>query len=321
MSIEHTHSTHPHDHLQFDDEYKVLFAEIAELTGEIASDLVSILGRANDPNSGMYVRRANVMPESAEGRFRRAQQMAAMLNSGMLPDIEWEMARSGELDRPDDANMEALLANAINGFSGRRTGGPRGSNPFSITGAPTHTQSYSGNTAPVTSPSLSDITPAPGTGSGRVTYQLGGTRRLPIQDRLMRILNAGAQAANVDVVIYSGGQPSSGSGRTGSHRHDNGYAADVHLYNGDGRRLSTSNSADLPVITRFVQAIRSAGATGVGAGSRVPGTTYMGNVGIHVDIAYGQPGVSPARYWGGPSMSANQAPIWLAQIMAPVSNA
>jgi hypothetical protein len=137
----------------------------------------------------------------------------------------------------------------------------------------------------------------------------------------MNILNAGAQAANVDVEIYSGGQPSAGSGRMGSPRHDNGFAADVHLKNGDGRILSLENTADLEIIARFVQAVRAAGATGVGAGSRIPGTSYMGNRGIHVDIAYGQPGVLPARYWGGPDRSPDQAPVWLAQVMAPVSNA
>lgn len=140
----------------------------------------------------------------------------------------------------------------------------------------------------------------------------GRTRNKPIQPSLMGILRAGANAACVDVVIYSGGQdpPGPGARRTGSRRHDNGWGSDVWIYY-KGKQLSSSSSADLPRIQKFIQACKGAGATGIGMGNG-----YMGNVGIHVDNARGQPGVGAGSYWGGSAMSSAGAPGWLRSIMA-----
>ena len=94
----------------------------------------------------------------------------------------------------------------------------------------------------------------------------GQTRNLPISDRLRSVLLAAADAADVDVVrVTSGGQPASGSHRTGSHRHDNGNAADLELIVGS-RTLDFTNSSDLPIVERFVSAAASFGANGIGAG-------------------------------------------------------
>ena len=101
----------------------------------------------------------------------------------------------------------------------------------------------------------------------------------------MGVLEAGAKAAKVIVKINSGGQVRKADGgkngvdRTGSNRHDNGWAADVALYN-NGKILSSARESDLPIMITFMQACKDAGATAIGQGNN-----YMGNTGIHVDIA------------------------------------
>jgi hypothetical protein len=157
------------------------------------------------------------------------------------------------------------------------------------------------------------IGPTTGRETGSVTY-VGGfrskTRNKPIQERLLNILDTAAKAAGLRVVITSGGQDPPPGRRTGSRRHDNGYAVDVQLYNG-GTLLYTSNSSHLNMIISFCNAAKQAGATAIGAGNG-----YMGNRVIHVDIAAGQPGVSNARFWGGAAMNAAGTPQWLRTIMA-----
>ena len=161
--------------------------------------------------------------------------------------------------------------------------------------------------------------PNTGQGSGAVSYVSGfnaKTRNQPIQGQLSSILSSAAAAAGVDVVITSGGQTD--TRRTGSHRHDDGFAADVQLFSREeGRRspLTTNNPQDLAMIQNFISAARDAGATAVGAGNG-----YMGNNTLHVDIADGnslQPGMRGygARYWGTPDASSAGAPTWLRDIM------
>ena len=141
-------------------------------------------------------------------------------------------------------------------------------------------------------------------------------RNQPIVDSLYSILQQGARAACVDVVIYSGGQDPPGPkarrrGRT--RRHDNGYGADVWIYY-EGRRLSSVRQADLPRIIKFIQTVKSAGATGIGMGNG-----YMDNVGIHVDNAWASGvRVVPAgfTYWGGKQESWRTAPAWLRDTVA-----
>ena len=135
-----------------------------------------------------------------------------------------------------------------------------------------------------------------GNGTVRMRNQ-NATRNKPIQPRLTQILQAGANAADVDVIVFSGGQDTKGEGtrRTGSTRHDRGRAADVWLYYG-GQQLRTNRSD--PRVEAFIAGCVRAGAIGMGAG---PG--YMGNVGIHVDIA-------SAATWGAGGSGSN-TPSWV----------
>jgi len=95
----------------------------------------------------------------------------------------------------------------------------------------------------------------------------------------MGILQSASAATGLRVVIFSGGQDPKGRGsrRTGSTRHDNGNAADVYLYDKEGKQLNTRG--DDPRVVNFVAACKRAGARGLGAH---PG--YMGGTGLHVDI-------------------------------------
>jgi len=136
----------------------------------------------------------------------------------------------------------------------------------------------------------------------------GATRRLKVVPALERILLSAANATNLHVVIFSGGQDHT-TGTVGSNRHDHGYAADVWLYEGrGGRRISMTR--DTTIAAQFAQAAKSAGALSIGAGAG-----YMDGVGMHVDISPGATiPVSSARYWGTGSRAAG-APSWLRTIM------
>ena len=145
------------------------------------------------------------------------------------------------------------------------------------------------------------------TTSGSVTYQnAAATRRLTLVSALEQILVSAANATGLDVVIFSGGQNST-TGTVGSHRHDDGYAADIWLYK-DGKRLSMVNN--VAEASDFAAAAKAAGAISIGAGSG-----YMASVGMHVDIAPGNTvALASAKYWGASGRSAN-APSWLRGIM------
>ena len=176
---------------------------------------------------------------------------------------------------------------------------------------PRKDQSSSAVTSTVTPPanvnSATDNVPITTT-AGSVTYQnAAATRRLTLTSALEQILVSAANATGLDVVIFSGGQDST-TGTVGSHRHDDGYAADIWLYK-DGNRLSmVNNVADA---SAFASAAKAAGALSIGAGSG-----YMGGVGMHVDISPGNTvALASAKYWGSGGRSAN-APSWLRGIMA-----
>lgn len=141
------------------------------------------------------------------------------------------------------------------------------------------------------------------TGQGTVQQIQSGIRRLPIATDLEAVLSSASGVAGVDVVVTSGGQPSTGSNRTGSTRHDHGNAADISLMQ-DGRELDYNNPADLPLIQQFVRSAVEAGATGIGAG---PG--YMGK---KLHIGFGERGArgGPIITWGKGGKSSN-APQWL----------
>lgn len=148
--------------------------------------------------------------------------------------------------------------------------------------------------------------------SGTVTQSQSGIRSEALGGDLMQVLTTAAQMANVDVTVFSGGQPSAAEPgeRTGSTRHDHGNAADINLYQ-DGRLLSFTKADDRDTIASFVSAAVAAGATGIGAG-----LGYMGASGLHV--GFGPNGVQggPVTVWGAGGRTVN-APSWLSAAVAP----
>lgn len=128
----------------------------------------------------------------------------------------------------------------------------------------------------------------------------GATRNQPLVPELVGAMGfLGDMGITMDVV--SGGQDGKGEGdrRTGSTRHDHGNAADVDFYM-NGRRLTTENPDDIPILTEIVRRAKANGLTGFGEGA-----DYMGAGRLH--IGYGNPSV-----WGAGGRSAN-APEWLQQ--------
>lgn len=130
--------------------------------------------------------------------------------------------------------------------------------------------------------------------------QLATIRKLPLQPQLVALLEGAAEAAGVDqVLIYSGGQARLGTGgpRTGSTRHDLGYAADLRLLQG-GREASFATAEGRALFGAFARECARRGATGIGAGAN-----YMGPQSMHV--GYGAKAV-----WGAGG-KAIHAPQWL----------
>jgi hypothetical protein len=158
----------------------------------------------------------------------------------------------------------------------------------------------------------SSVAISPGLGGGTVKYgNANATRKGKLTPRLEGILNQAAKKTGLDVVIHSGGQPSSGTGRTGTHRHDNGFAGDIWLYK-NGKQLGTGTNASADVIA-FAQAAKDAGATGIGAGDG-----YMRGNSMHVDISRGNSvGDEAGTHWGRDNSSDN-SPQWLRNIMGDV---
>lgn len=124
--------------------------------------------------------------------------------------------------------------------------------------------------------------------AGRVTQSQSGIRSMPVNDKLLGVLQKAAAEAGVAVNITSGAQPNFPQGpRTGSTRHDIGVgAADLDLMQ-NGRVLNDNNPEDVKIKKKFVEAAAAAGATGIGAGEG-----YMGPTKIHV--GFGNPAT-----WGG----------------------
>lgn len=122
------------------------------------------------------------------------------------------------------------------------------------------------------------------------------TRSLPLDPRLVKAFGF-LPEMGLQMDVFSGGQPSEGPNRTGSHRHDNGGAADV-FFSRDGHRLDWSNPQDLPIFEQIVSRAKANGVTGFGAGEG-----YMRPGSMHV--GFGAPAV-----WGAGGSGAN-APEWL----------
>ena len=141
-----------------------------------------------------------------------------------------------------------------------------------------------------------------------VVYELGPKkiRNQPIQPKLLKILEQASADTGYKIVVFSGGQDAKGQGtrRTGSTRHDNGYAADIRVFD-NGTRLSSEVTAHHDRLAKFAKLLKSLGMESFGSG---PG--YM-NGDHHVDIAFsaGQAkGGTPT--WGAGTRFAN-TPGWL----------
>ena len=147
-------------------------------------------------------------------------------------------------------------------------------------------------------------------GPANVTYELAGkTRNQPIQRKLAKILEEASAQTGYKIVVFSGGQDVKGQGtrRTGSTRHDRGYAADIRVYD-NGTRLSSEVSAHHEKLANFARLLKGLGMESFGSG---PG--YMsGN--HHVDIAISA-GQGQATTWGVGGRSAN-TPSWLRKAFA-----
>lgn len=135
---------------------------------------------------------------------------------------------------------------------------------------------------------------------------VGKTRDKPIGQKLIRVLEAAADAAGIDTVfVTSGSQPGTHGRSTGSTRHNNGRAADLQLIK-DGVTLSFSDRDGGPVVEAFVTAAAANGANGIGAG-----VGYMGPMTLH--IGFGTTAQDHTKLvWGARGRSAN-APAWLRQ--------
>jgi hypothetical protein len=148
-------------------------------------------------------------------------------------------------------------------------------------------------------------TGAGGAGAGGAIVQLQldpaehKTRNQPISQKLHDILEYAGRKTGIDVQVNSGGQPSSGPGHIGSHRHDFGGAADLYMIDATTRRvLNSDRPADQDRMAQFMQASVVAGATGIGHASG-----YMGPKSTH--IGGGDPAV-----WGAGKTRAG-APGWV----------
>ena len=321
-----------HVHIDYDLAHKACLAEIASLFEDIQADLRIITDRGDTRAKGIYTRQADTVVPNPANIAAAAAQYVNLQDSGMLDMINAEVGNPTNLGNTSAANYNAIRNSntSAGGFRGgssatAQSAGYGGSASTAIVGEDGTT--YYEGTVP-----LDQVTTASGTGEGNVTYAMAGSRTLPIQSELMNILRTAAQAAGVNVAITSGGQvPASeggvnGRNRTGSNRHDKGYAADVRLTDGNGTRLYTNDPAQLAIMLKFAEECRNAGATGIGMGNG-----YMSNGNVHVDIAWkGQQagvisGILSNRYWGGGasaglSTSTANAPQYLASLMSPRDN-
>tara|TARA_R110000824_G_scaffold235379_2_gene424181 strand:- start:2081 stop:3307 length:1227 start_codon:yes stop_codon:yes gene_type:complete len=162
-------------------------------------------------------------------------------------------------------------------------------------GSPPVSQDYPGNSE--NEPyKVEDVPPLPPgeRGTGEVIESTSGKiRNKPINGNLKNLFSKAGAEANVTVVVTSGGQPSSGSNRTGSHRHDHGMAADFMIKdNVSGKYVPISNSSKW---SQFAQAFKRAATAGGYTTSGGAGQGYMGSKTAHFDIAAGRnPGVRQA---------------------------
>lgn len=153
--------------------------------------------------------------------------------------------------------------------------------------------------------------------AGRVTYVKGykyKVRNKPIQGELRSIMEKVAAEGDYKFIITSGGQDPAtkrNARRTGSKRHDFGYAADVIVKNKNGRKIGAAGtSRDISELKECIRLLLKNGIGAVGADD-----DYMdGN--IHIDIAYKGPYKLSKTCWGakGKSYRRIHAPAWLIDV-------
>ena len=159
------------------------------------------------------------------------------------------------------------------------------------------------------------------TGKGDVKYAFNNKsiRNKNIQPQLMAILEEASAKHRFKIRITSGGQnPNSAygvpGGRTGTSRHDYGWAADLQVYDANGSRVNFAQDTLPNDVLAFVKTLAALGITGMGAGP-----DYMaGN--LHVDIAWGRNSVESYRYWGKPRKKGGRPANWLAGVMRYYNN-
>ena len=122
----------------------------------------------------------------------------------------------------------------------------------------------------------------------------GVQRRLPLQSEVRAYLESAGRETGLRADVYSGGQEkpfrNPRTGKWTSHRHDQGGAADLKLWDPVNRRyLDSSNPEDAARMEAYTAAAVKYGATGVGHG---PG--YMGTGSLHI-------GGGAKTSWGGAS--------------------
>jgi hypothetical protein len=128
-----------------------------------------------------------------------------------------------------------------------------------------------------------DLTVKPKEGSRVIYAQKGHIRGLDLHSKLSGALEDAAAASGVFIRVTSGGQTSDRNparkdqpgGWTGSHRHDDGRAADIDILDENGRNITDRND---PRRLKFLEEAAARGAGGTGTG-------YMSdNLKVHVGI-------------------------------------
>jgi hypothetical protein len=184
---------------------------------------------------------------------------------------EWRRKQLASARSPEDAHLAAARnASAFGGVlpSPLHSMGPTGqfasATDFPGTPVPTTVATAAAGGTPGATPLVEEA-----------QSRVAGIRRGAIDPQLRESLQYAGEQAGVSTRVTSGGQPSEGGARTGSHRHDRGRAADLDIIDpqtghvlarGDPRRL------------KFLEEAAAVGAGGTGAG-------YMSDpLKVHVGI-------------------------------------
>ena len=216
------------------------------------------------------------LTENLSDLFGKGSAMGAVYNPGVDDTVQGniEAAKAAK-----DQAMQMAAGKPLENVPPRPVDDPK--DPNIKTKQKNWDTAYKATHKPDGTPNPNAVTQgAKGTGSVSYVSDFSNRQRnKPIKPALMNILNKAANEAGVKVVIFSGGQDIKGQGkrRTGSTRHDGGMAADVWLYDKNGKKLKTDGKNSL--VAEFIAACKRAGARGMGAH---PG--YMDGVGIHIDL-------------------------------------